>query len=227
MKFAVIGLGYFGSALVRELAEAGHEVLAIDTNPAHLRDLQDLSALAAEADGTDLEALRQLGIAEMDTAIVAIGEGFEASLMITAHCQTLGVGKVHVRVINEVHEHLLGLMKVDGTVRAESLAASYFARHLTHEAVRRYFGLDDRHGIAEMEIPEDFVDKTLVETGLRDKFGLNVITIRRSKRGEELSEESEEASPVLGTPGPDTVIQAGDRLIVFGRVKDIERLCQR
>lgn len=227
MKFAVIGLGYFGSALVRELAEAGHEVIAIDTDPAHLRELEDLSVLAAEADGSDLEALRQLGVGEVDTAIVAIGEGFEASLMITAHCQALGVKHVHTRVINEVHHQLLGLMKVAGTIRAERMAASYFARQLTNEAVRRYFGLDAEHGIVELEIPEEFVGKTLAETGMRAKHGLNVVTIRRPDPRDYSFDQLEEHVSILGTPGPETEIKAGDRLIVFGKLKDIDQFCRK
>ncbi|MEZ5303548.1 MAG: TrkA family potassium uptake protein [Verrucomicrobiales bacterium] len=227
MKFAVIGLGYFGSALVRELAESGHEVIAIDTDPAHLKEVQDLAALAAEADGTDIEALSQLGVGEVDTAIVAIGEGFEASLMITAHCQTLGVKRVHTRVINEVHSHLLGLMKVTGLIRAERMAAAYFARQLTSEAVHRYFGLDAEHGIVELDIPAEFIGKRLAETGLRAKFGLNVVTVRRSNPKEFALEQPEESASILGTPGPDTEIREGDRLIVFGKVKDIERFCEK
>ncbi len=227
MKFAIIGLGYFGSALVREIAEAGHEVIAIDTDPAHLREVQDITALAAEADGTDLEALKQLGVGEVDTAIVAIGEGFEASLMITAHCQSLGVKNVHTRVINEVHSHLLGLMKVTGTIRAERMAAAYFARQLTNEAVRRYFGLDADHGIVELEIPSALVGKTLLETELRAKYGLNVVTIRRPHPQDYSFDQADEQVSILGTPDPETRIEAGDRLIIFGKLKDIDRFCKK
>ncbi|MCB1092634.1 MAG: TrkA family potassium uptake protein, partial [Verrucomicrobiae bacterium] len=80
MKFAIIGLGYFGSSLARELTASGHEVLAIDTDEQHIREIRDDVAMAAQADATDPEALAQLGIAGMDTAVIAIGEGFEASL---------------------------------------------------------------------------------------------------------------------------------------------------
>lgn len=82
MKFAVLGLGYFGTALCRELAGAGHEVMAVDNNRAHIDEIKDEVSLAARADATDYEALEQLGVGQMDAAIVAIGEGFEASLMI-------------------------------------------------------------------------------------------------------------------------------------------------
>lgn len=227
MKFAIIGLGYFGSALVREIAEAGHEVIAIDTDPAHLREIQDIAALAAEADATDLESLKQLGVGEVDTAIVAIGEGFEASLMITAHCQALGVKSVHTRVINEVHGHLLQLMKVTGTIRAERMAASYFARQLTNDAVRRYFGLDAEHGIVELEIPENFVGKTIAETEMRGKFGLNVVTIRRPHPRDYSFDQAEDHVSIIGTPMPDTLIEEGDRVIVFGKLKDIDHFCKQ
>lgn len=225
MKFAIIGLGYFGMALTRELAEAGHDVIAVDNDPAHLQEMQDLTTLAVEADGTDLEALRQIGVAEVNTAIVAIGEGFEASLMITAHCQTLGVPRVYTRVINEVHDHLLDLMKVTGKIRAERMAAAYFGRQLTNEAVRRYFGLDAEHGIVELEIPDRYTGKSVADTGMRKDYGLNLVTIRRPHREEDSFDRPEAGFDLLGTPGPDTVLETGDRLIVFGKLQDIDRFC--
>ena len=225
MKFAVIGLGFFGSALARELAESGHEVLAIDTDEAHIREVRDLVAMAAIADGTDAVALEQLGVAAMDTVIVAVGEGFEASLMITSHCQKLKVPKVYTRVINEVHEHLLDLMGVTGKIHAESLAAAYFARQVTHESVRRYFGIDGDHGIVEMELPEGLAGKTLAEIELRKRHGLNLVTVRRPVDKAASAESGEENYRVTGTPGPDFRLEEGDRLIVFGRLKDIGDFC--
>lgn len=225
MKFAVIGLGYFGSALARELAESGHEVLAIDTDEDHLREVRDFVAVAAQADATDAVALSQLGVDGVDTAVVAIGEAFEASLMITAHCQKLGVRRVYTRVINEVHDHLLDLMQVTGKVRAESLAAAYFSRQLTHEAVRRYFGIDAGHAIVELEMPDRYVGKTLAEADLRRTKGINVVTVRRSelKAGSPGDDPSYE---VIGTPDPSFRLEKGDRLIVFARLADIERFCE-
>ncbi|MAS92511.1 MAG: hypothetical protein CMO55_04880 [Verrucomicrobiales bacterium] len=226
MKFAVIGLGYFGASLCRELAESGHEVIAVDNDSTHLKDLQELSVLAVEADGTELEALEQIGVGQVDTAIVAIGEAFEASLVITAHCQDLGVKNVYTRVINDVHARLLDLMKVSGKIRAETMAAAYFSRQLSNEAVRRYFGLDAEHGIVEMAVPDFMVGQTVEEAKLRKKYRLNLITIRKAPRSEEESEIPEKGSKVVGTPGPDTLLKEGDYLIVFGKLTDIDHLCQ-
>lgn len=226
MKFAIIGLGYFGSALARELSESGHEVLAIDTDEIHIREIRDSVAIAAVADGTDAEALAQLGVAGMDTAVVAIGEGFEASLMITAHCQELGVRRVYTRVINKVHGHLLELMKVTGKIRAESLAAAYFTRQITNEAVRRYFGIDAGHGIVEVEMPERYEGHTLPEANLRKKYGVNVVTVRRPLVSEAAVTDAPPTYQVAGTLDADFALQKGDRLIVFGALKDIDRFCE-
>lgn len=226
MKFAIIGLGYFGSALARELSESGHEVLAIDTDELHIREVRDSVAIAAMADATDAEALAQLGVADMDTAVVAIGEGFEASLMITAHCQKLGVRRVYTRVINEVHEHLLGLMKVTGKIRAESLAAAYFTRQITNEAVRRYFGIDSGHGIVEVEMPERYHGMSLPEANLRKKYGVNVVTVRRPVVKDNPGDDSPPAYQVAGTIDAEFILQKGDHLIVFGALKDIDRFCE-
>ncbi len=225
MKFAVIGLGFFGSALARELAESGHEVLAIDTDEAHIRGLRDTVTMAAIADATDAFALEQLGVAAMDTVIVAVGEGFEASLMITAHCQKLKVRRVYTRVINQVHEHLLDLMGVSGKIHAESLAAAYFAHQVTHEYVRRFLKIDEDHGIVEVEMPEPLAGKTLAEIELRKRHGLNLVTVRRRVGKEVAAEAVEENYRVTGTPGPDFRLERGDRLIIFGRLKDVADFC--
>lgn len=222
MKFAVIGIGYFGAALARELSESGHEVLAIDLAEAQMREIRDVVTLAAVADGTDIVALEQLGVAEVDTAVVSIGEGFEASLVVTAHLQKLGVPKVHVRIINEVHERLLDLMGVSGTIRAEDLAATYFSRQIMNESVHRYFGIDRDHAIVELALPDSLDGKTLEQSELRSCHRINAITVRRPV-GPKAGDGASYATG--GTLGPDFVLHAGDRLIVFGRFRDIEAFC--
>jgi len=229
MKFAVIGLGSFGSALSRELAGSGHEVLAIDTDENHLRDLREIVAMAAIADGAEPGALAQLGVAAVDVALITIGEGFEASLMVTAHCQKLGVPRVYTRVINAVQEQLLDLMGVTGKIHVESLAAASFGRQIANEAVRRYFGVDANHAIVEIELPAGLAGKTLAEADFRKRHRLNVVTIRRrdGRRGggENGDENGEDGYGLVGTPAPDFRLAEGDRLVVFGRLDDIGDFC--
>lgn len=225
MKFAVIGLGFFGFALSKELSEAGHEVLAIDTDESHVRAIRDHVDMAVVADGTDVGALHQLGVSDVDTAVVAIGEGFEASLMITAHLQNLKVRRIYTRVINDVHGHLLDLMNVTGKINAEGLAAAYFSRQITNEAVLRYFGIDQDHGIVELELPDSYAGKTLEQLKFRSRHGLNVITIRRPKNPGNPASGEEPDYVTTGPAGPDFQLKSGDRLVVFGGLRDIENFC--
>ena len=224
MKYAIIGLGQFGSALAIELADSGHEVLAIDTDENHLREVRDRVALAAHADGNDPVALEQLGVGDVDAAIVAIGEGFEASLMITAHCQKLGSRRVYTRVINDVQDRLLDLMEVTGKIRAESLAAANFAHRITHETVRRYFEIGGGHAIVEVDLPEGYIGKTLAEAQFRTAWKINVVTVRRPS-GVPASGECKTSYEVVGTLDPSFRFGCGDRLVLFGKGQDVERFC--
>lgn len=223
MKCAIIGLGQFGTSLALELARRGHEVSAIDSNPHALSNVRDHVTLAARGDATSPSALEELGIPEMDMVVVAIGEAFEASLLVTAALQKLGAKHLHVRVINDVHEHLLGLMGIESKIRAERMAAESLVRTLTHESILRHFVLDSEHGIAEVQTPSHWIGSTLAECGLRQKHRLNLITVRRSER----DGEATESDPVLGVPPPDFTFQAGDHLVVFGKEQDLEKFANR
>ncbi len=217
MKFAVIGLGSFGSALSRELATSGHEVIAVDTNENHIRDLREIVTMAAVADGTEPEALAQLGVAAVDVALITIGEGFEASLMITAHCQKLGVPRVYTRVINGVHEQLLDLMKVSGKIHVESLAAASFGRQITNEAVRRISGSMKTTPSSKSKCPGSWPERPSPRPIFANVTGS---TTSRSAAafGDGMGEEGYD---LIGTPAPDFRLAKGDRLIVFGRLDDI------
>lgn len=219
MKFAVIGLGYFGMTLVRELATSGHEVIAVDTDPAHLKEIQDIATLAAEANGDDFEALSQLGFDSVDTAVIAIGEGFESSLMITAHCQKLGVKNVYTRAINGVQSRLLELMGVTGIIQAENMAAINFANQLTYNNIHRYFQLDDDNAIAQIKIPKSMVGQSLREIEFRKTHRLNVVTILRRTE----SPNGQERYSPTGIPGPDTAFFENDDVLLYGHQKDLDK----
>jgi len=85
-----------------------------------------------------------------------------------------------------------------------------------------YLQLSDEYAILEVEVPPSMVGHTLADLALRKRYHINVITIRRptGKR----TEEGEPEFEVLGVPGPDTVLQAGDTLVVFGKPGDVERM---
>jgi len=81
--FLVVGLGRFGGALAETLVELGHEVLGVDVDPKTVQDYAGILTHAVEADSTDIDAMRQLGAADFQSAVVAIGTKLEASILTT------------------------------------------------------------------------------------------------------------------------------------------------
>jgi trk system potassium uptake protein TrkA len=220
MNFVILGLGAFGTSIARELAHSGHQVMVIDNDESHLDAVKELVTIAVQGDATDRAVLLELGVASADAAIVAVGENFEASLMMTAHLKSIGVKRIYTRVFHEVQEQLLDLMGVSGKIRVEALAAEMFARHVSNRAFLRHFVVDSTHAVVELVCPDFLVGKTLKESELRGKHGLNLVTVRRADSREMLPEDV----PVIGgLPGPDFVFQAGDRLVVYGLELDIQK----
>lgn len=214
MKFAVIGLGQFGYQLSIELADQGHEVIAVDNVERTIDEIRDRVAHAVIADATDRKALEQLALHDLDGVCVTIGEDLAVSLEITGLLQEMGVAHLYCRVMSPRHERLLGLMKVEHMIQAESLAARQLAKRMGIRGATRHFALNEAYAIVEMETPEFLIGKVLGEVDLRGKYGLNLITVKRPVEGAE--------GRVLGVPKPDWVFVAGDELVVFGKEGSIK-----
>jgi trk system potassium uptake protein len=116
MRFCIIGLGTFGTHLTRQLSREGHEIVAVDNDPAHINQLKDEIEYLIQADCTNLNAFHEIPIDACDAVILAIGEDFEASLSIAANVQQLGAKRIISRIINPLHGRLLKLLKIDQIV---------------------------------------------------------------------------------------------------------------
>ena len=68
--YAVFGLGRYGRSVAKELAENGAEVVAVDNREAVVNAVISEIPYCKCADVTDPEALRQIGIANIDVVIV-------------------------------------------------------------------------------------------------------------------------------------------------------------
>ncbi len=224
-KFCVIGLGYFGYNLSLFLAEAGAEVLSIDIRQDIVDRISERVTHTVCMDSTDRKALASLGLNEMDAVIVAIGEGFESSIMTTALLQEFGVKKIYNRVISPVQERILKLMKIDELLVPEAEAASHLSNRLMIEGLLKSFEISNNFGIYEVEAPKRFAGKTLLELNLRQLYSLNLVTIKRikKKKGFLTLGETEETE-VIGVPTPDLKIMEGDILVLFCGEKDIKNL---
>ncbi|MFQ5669989.1 MAG: potassium channel family protein [Acidobacteriota bacterium] len=222
-QFAVIGLGTFGAAIVRELTRHGHEVMAVDKDLSRVEKVKDDVAFAIRLDAEDRRVLEAHDIHRVDVAIIAIGHDFEAVVLIAVELMQLGVKRVMARVESETQKKILERLGVSDILSPEEEVAVHVAQRLVHPEIVDFFQLSEGSRIVEVRVPERMLGKTLVELKLRERFHCNVIVIKRKHDADEAGNET---PYYLEVPMPETQLQEGDALIVLGLAKDVERLAE-
>jgi len=221
-KYVVIGLGQFGEAIARNLSAKGVEVLAIDNNENHIEAIKDDVAMAVTMDATDIRALRTQNIQEADAVVMAIGEDFEALLLSTVYVQELGVKRVIARAHGRQQRMILEKIGVEEILSPEDEVAKVVTEQLLNPSVLSFLELPDDYEIVEIKAPQGIINKAVGEINLRNKYKINLVTIKRSyektKDGKATIEEH-----ILGVPTTETMIYDTDSIVVFGLIKDIER----
>ncbi len=210
-EFAVIGLGRFGSSVANTLVERDFTVLGIDQNMRIVQDLADELTQTVSLDATDEDALRAVDIAFYPTVIVAIGEDFQSKLLTTIGLKSLGVKRVICTASDEREKNILLKIGADQVVMPEYDSGRRLALRLAMPSLLDHLQLGRGYSISDIQLPTSFVGQTVRDKDLRSGFGLTLVAIRR---GDE----------VLISPSADAVYQAGDQLIVIGKVEDLDRL---
>lgn len=231
MKFCIIGLGVFGKTLARNLTSLGVEVLAIDRKEENVSIIKDEVGASAVMDFEDPSPLERFPIDDMDAVIIAIGDDFEASMLMTARAQDLGAKKLVCRVLSPVHARLLRLMKVDRLVIPEEVAACGLAQSLLMRGVVNSFDLDG-HAIIETPVPKGLVgEKPAMEKALFRDAGISLVAVKRTERrflGRLVPEEGEEAKrKVIGFPDEEFMLSTTDVLVLFGPEKKLRSFLEK
>ncbi|MDG1330863.1 MAG: TrkA family potassium uptake protein [Crocinitomicaceae bacterium] len=224
-KFAVIGVGRYGSTIARGLAEKGAQVFAFDPNEEKIESIKDEVAFAVTMDATDVRALRSQNLAEMDAVVVAIGENFEATVLTAVHLIDLGVKRIIARASGPQQRLILEKIGVKETLTPENEVAYVVREKLLNPNIVSFLQLPDDHEIAEIRAPKGVVGRTCDDIGFRNKYEMTLITIKRqyemTKNGEDCTEQH-----IVGVPKEDTVIQEKDTLVIFGAAKSVERFIE-
>ncbi|WP_449418817.1 potassium channel family protein [Phormidium nigroviride] len=212
-QFAVIGLGRFGRAVCETLHGLGYEVLGVDTDEKKVTQIlsDQIAAHAVELDSTDPTALKEAGIFEFDTVIVAIGNYLAESITTTLNLKEGGVAHVVAKASSETHLKLLTKVGADHVVFPEREMGCALARILTKPSILERFDLDPDHSIVEMLVPEKFDGKTIADLELRRNYGLNLIAVSYANKFEI-------------NPQPTQRLKKGSAMVVIGSNKDINRL---
>jgi trk system potassium uptake protein TrkA len=224
-KFAVIGLGQFGTSIARSLASRGAEVLAIDINIETVEMLKDDVAYAVALDSTDDKALKAQNIQDMDAIVVAIGEDFEALLLTTVLLLEMNVKRLIARAANAHQRMILTKMGVKEILSPEDEVGRTVAETLIHPNIKSYLPLPDDYEIVEVNTPKRVANRTISEIGLRERYNLNLITIKRIFE-EKHHGEVVKVQHIIGVPKGNTVLYDSDIMIIMGKNHDVDKFIE-
>jgi len=207
----VIGLGRFGSAAALELANLGHEVMAIDSDEGRVNALAPRVTRALQLDATDPDALRAVGAADFEHAIVAISESVEASVFATMALKELGVGNVIAKAGTRLHGSILAKAGADRVVFPEREMGQRVAHSFNVRDVIDYLDVAPDVGIVKLRPTARMVGRTIGQLASESRLGLTAVALRHG-------------DDVTVNPPPDAVVQEGDELILIARDDHLEQL---
>jgi trk system potassium uptake protein len=210
-SFAVLGLGHFGSYALRVLYEAGKDVIAIDRDPELVRAAAEMAREAVTADATDASALEAVGIAEVDVAIVSLGERLDVITLAALHLRELNVPYIAVKALSEEHGRILKAIGIHEIIHPEKDAATRLARRLVRQDVLDYLPWKAGYSIIEIAAPPEFIGKSLRDLALRNKLHVQLIAIQRG-------------TEMRIVPRAEDTIEEGDLMVLLGADADLDRL---
>ena len=208
--YVVVGLGRFGHYLSLTLAERGADVVVIDKEVNAVEAIKDRVFQAVIGDGTSRNVLENLGVANAEAVVVALGPKMEESLLTVHNLKEIGVKRIVAKANSDAHGKILEALGADEIVFAEKETAVRVGHRLGTRNLLDFLPLNDRYSIREIVVPEHFIGKSLRELDLRSRFEVNVIAIKRMEE--------------ILFPGGESLLNSNDHLVVLGSEKALNRL---
>lgn len=206
----LIGLGRFGRHIAIHLDSFGHQVMAVDINEARINKVLPYVTNAQIGDSTNAEFLDSLGIGNFDVCIVTIGSNFQNSLETTSLLKEMGAKFVVSRAERDVQAKFLLRNGADKVVYPEKQIAKWTAIRYTADHILDYIELDDKHAIFEVEVPREWVGKSVGQLDIRKKYDINILAIK-------------ENGSLSASISPETHLAEGSTLLVIGEYKALQK----
>ncbi len=206
----LIGLGRFGATMAMKLHELKHEVMAIDISEERINAILPYVTSAQIGDCTNEQYMSSIGVRNFDLCVVAIGDNFQSSLETTALLKDLGAKFVLSRANRDIHAKFLLRNGADQVVYPEKEMAIRSAVRYSSDNIFDYIELTPDHSIYEVPVPSSWVDKSIVQINVRNKYHISILAV---KLGQELS----------SLPGADYVFLGTETLVIMGANTDIKK----
>ena len=216
-EVCVIGLGRFGSRLASILFQQGHEVVAIDQDGQRVQEMMGRVTYAVEGNATDERALRDLGVENMNVAVVALGSQIQSSIIATMMLKSMGHPHVIARATNTQHAEILHRVGADKVVFPEEEAAERTASVELSPNYVEFMPITEDTGVHKLRPPEKLRGLSLRDAGLASESTRHHVSVMVIRRGNDY----------IINPTEEEIIDDGDILVVFGSPEDIARAFAR
>jgi len=210
-SFVVLGAGRFGQNVTKTLYASGHKVLLIDRNKDVIQAMKKYCTHTIVGDCLHENVLYSLKSSNLDVAIVAVGDNFEASVLASMMLKEIGVPYVIAKTKSDIHKRVLEKVGVDSVVFPEHDSDIRSEKNVTLNNFVDYMELSPDYSITEMDCLDSWVDMSLDELNIRSKYGINVMAIIKNDH-------------INVSPSAQDKLSAGDVLIVIGSEKDLSRI---
>ncbi len=180
--YAVFGLGRYGTAVARELAASGAELIAVDIDEAKVNAAAATIPVCKCADITDPDVIKQLGIGSIEVVIIAMADNLEACVMAVTLCKEAGVKTVIAKCGSEMHQKILTRVGADMVVFPEEESGVRLAKNLLSSGFVDMLTLSKDFSMIELGVKPEWVGKNLMELNLRKKYAINVVAIKRAEK---------------------------------------------
>lgn len=224
-QFAVIGLGTFGTNVALSLVENGAEVIAIDKYMENVERIKDKPLYTYVLDATKEEALAEIGIEQIDCAIVCMGVDMIASILVTLLLKKFKIPKILARANTEEHAEILRLIGVTEVIEPEVETAKKLARRLVGSVglLLSFDQISKDHAIVEVRVTKKIADKSLAELDFRKRFKINVIAIKTMIEKIDSEFRTVNEFEINEVPDPNFPLRENDVLIIIGKIENINR----
>ncbi|MCO6441939.1 MAG: TrkA family potassium uptake protein [Nitrococcus mobilis] len=209
-KFAVLGLGNFGTTIAVHLERLGNEVLGVDRDEVRIKAVADRLTHVVIADVRDERALEELGLADYDAAVVAIGEDLESNILSTLSLKSMGVARVWVKAHGPSHHRILAKLGADRIIHPEDEMGQRVANSLNYPFVLDYIALGGDYFIVEIEVTDKLDGQMLAQLDPVGQFGIRLMALKRDR------------TPVT-EDFSDIKLKQGDRLVLLGPLEQLQR----
>lgn len=212
LQFFIAGLGRFGTSVAMSLEKMGYDVMAMDTDENVVQGLSDTLGYVVCADASDEKNLAAIGAGNADVAVVSIGE-LGASLMTTLLLKDMGVKKIIVKALDELHGKMLTKIGADKVIYPDVEMGIRVAHNLISPGIVDYIEMDNNLTILSIRLPKDWTGETLITLDVRRRYDITVVAIKRN-------------GDVYVNPRPDMPFLEGDMLIILGETERVRKVTE-